>query len=42
MGLRDLSIGPSYETLEGADPVQEFYIPALSQSVRYDRSVGFF
>lgn len=42
MGLRDLNIGPSYETLEGVDPVQEFYIPALSQSVRYDRSVGFF
>lgn len=42
MGLRDLDIAHSYETLDGADPVTEFYIPALAQSVEYDRSVGFF
>lgn len=42
MGLKDLDILPSYETLEGADPVTEFYVPALAESVEYDRSVGFF
>lgn len=42
MGLRDLNLLPSYETLGDCDPVIEFYIPVLSQSVEYDRSVGFF
>lgn len=42
MGLRNLQIQLSYETLDGKDPVEDFYIPALSQSVEYDRSVGFF
>lgn len=42
MGLRNLNIAHSYETLDDVDPVAEFYIPALAQSVEYDRSVGFF
>ncbi len=42
MGLRELDILPAYETLEGEDPVSSFYIPALSESISYDRSVGFF
>lgn len=42
MGLKDLEILPSYETLGDCDPVSEFYVPALAESVEYDRSVGFF
>lgn len=42
MSLKDLEIQPSYETLEGTDPVNGFYVPALAESVEYDRSVGFF
>lgn len=42
MGLSDLDIRPSYETLGDCDPVSEFYIPALAESMEYDRSVGFF
>ena len=42
MGLKELHIGTSYETLGDVDPVSDFYIPALSQAVEYDRSVGFF
>ena len=33
MSLKDLEIQPSYETLEGADPVNGFYVPALAESV---------
>ena len=42
MGFQDMDIRPSYETLGDCDPVTEFYIPVLSKSVEYDRSVGFF
>lgn len=42
MGLRELDILPAYETLEGEDPVSSFYIPALRESISYDRSVGYF
>ena len=42
MGLRELDILPAYETLEGEDPVASFYIPALRESISYDRSVGYF
>ena len=42
MSFLDLDIQPSYETLGACDPVAEFYIPVLSKSVEYDRSVGFF
>ena len=42
MGLKDLELKPAYETLNGSDPVRDFYIPALSESISYDRSVGFF
>lgn len=42
MGLKDLEILPAYETLGDVDPVDGFYIPALAESISYDRSVGFF
>lgn len=42
MGLMDLEIQPSYETLGDCDPVSQFYIPALAESIEYDRGVGFF
>lgn len=41
MSLRDLTFKSSYETLE-EDPVREFYIPVLEESVSYDRIAGFF
>ncbi len=43
MGLRDIQIKSSYET--GKDPyklVNEFYIPALQESIEYCRISGFF
>ncbi len=41
MGLRDVPLKSSYDS--GTDDVlREFYIPALSQSVEYDRIAGFF
>lgn len=41
MSLADLTIDSAYETLSG-DPVSYFYVPALSEAVRYDRIAGFF
>ena len=41
MALRDLELKPSYETLK-EDPVKDFYIPVLKESVSYDRIAGFF
>jgi hypothetical protein len=40
LGLRDLDLKVSYDSADGA--LRAFYVPALSRSVRYDRSVGFF
>src|SRR5438067_1733932 len=39
-GLRDLDLRLGYDTAEEA--LRDFYVPALSRSVRYDRSVGYF
>lgn len=39
-GLRDLDLKLGYDTADQA--LREFYVPALSRSVQYDRSVGFF
>ena len=41
MGFRDLDIRSAYETLT-SDPVSDFYVPALRESVKYDRIAGFF
>lgn len=41
MGLRDLKIQNEYNSLE-EDVVREFLIPALSESVKYDRAAGYF
>lgn len=41
MGFRDLDIHSTYETLT-SDPVSDFYLPVLKESVRYDRIAGFF
>ncbi len=41
MGLRDVPLKSSYDSGTN-DILQEFYIPALSQSVEYDRIAGFF
>lgn len=42
MGIRDLEIQPAYETLGDCDPVGDFYVPVLAESIEYDRCVGFF
>lgn len=42
MGLQELDIHPAYETLGDCDPVGDFYIPVLEESIEYDRCVGFF
>ncbi|QSX01098.1 DEAD/DEAH box helicase family protein [Haloterrigena alkaliphila] len=39
-GLRQLQLQEEYRL--GDDPLNEFYIPALRQSTRYDRAAGFF
>ena len=39
--LRDLDLKPVYST-DDDDLFQDFYVPALSQSLTYDRAVGFF
>ena len=39
--LRDLGLRPVYRTDED-DLLEDFYIPALRASVRYDRAVGYF
>lgn len=41
MGLRDLNLKPAYDSDED-DVLNDFYIPALSESVRYRRLAGFF
>jgi len=41
MGLHDLSLKPAYDS-EDDDVVNDFYIPALSESVLYRRLAGFF
>jgi superfamily II DNA or RNA helicase len=41
MPLRDLPLRPVLET-STRDLVREFFIPALSESVKYDRGVGYF
>lgn len=41
MGLRDLELKKSYDSDED-DILNDFYIPALSESIEYDRLVGFF
>jgi len=40
MSLRDHLFCIYY--VPAADPLANFYVPALSASVRYDRSAGFF
>ena len=39
-GLRDLDLQLGYDTADEA--LREFYVPALSRAVLYDRSVGYF
>lgn len=39
--FRDITIRPSYETLS-EDPLRDFYVPVLEQSMTYDRIAGFF
>lgn len=41
MSFKDINISYSYETGKD-DPVNEFYVPLLAQSVSYDRIAGFF
>ncbi len=41
MSFRDINIAYSYETGRD-DPVNEFYVPLLIESVNYDRIAGFF
>lgn len=43
MTLRDLHLRRSYDSGQsGADVLEDFYVPALSESVSYDRLAGFF
>jgi len=37
----DININYSYETGHG-DPINEFYVPVLSQAIKYDRIAGYF
>jgi len=39
-GLRGLGLGIGYDS--GDEALRQFYVPALSRAVSYDRSVGFF
>jgi superfamily II DNA or RNA helicase len=41
MGLKDINLKPVYYSDED-DLLQEFYIPVLSNSVKYDRIAGYF
>jgi hypothetical protein len=41
MSLRSLDFPPTLNTSD-ADIIADFFVPALSASVRYDRGVGFF
>lgn len=40
LGLRELDLRIGYDTADKA--LREFYVPALSRAIRYDRSVGYF
>jgi len=43
MGLRNLSVKKVYDTHRpGDDPVGNFYIPSLTESITYDRGSGYF
>lgn len=39
-GLRDLDLKLGYDTVDEA--LRDFYVPALSRAISYDRSVGYF
>ncbi|ESA37379.1 dna phosphorothioation system restriction enzyme [Leptolyngbya sp. Heron Island J] len=41
MTLQDVAIHEDYRS-DRNDLICDFYVPCLSQSVRYDRAVGFF
>lgn len=41
MTFREMSIKPSYETLN-ENPLEDFYIPVLGESISYDRIAGYF
>ena len=41
MSFKDIDIAYSYETGHD-DPVNEFYVPVLSQAISYDRIAGYF
>ena len=40
LGLRDLDLARGYDTADEA--LHDFYVPALSRAISYDRSVGYF
>ncbi len=43
MGLRDINIRSTYKSgVSDANPIDDFLIPCLGQSVRYDRLSGYF
>lgn len=39
--LRSISLGENYSS-SSSSPLNDFYIPALSQAVKYDRATGYF
>lgn len=41
MSFKDLELNPTYNSAHD-DPVDDFYIPVLSQAISYDRVVGYF
>ena len=41
MSFKDINIKSEYRSLSN-DVVKEFYVPVLSESIAYDRAVGFF
>lgn len=43
MGFKDLELKQVYDTRnKGDDPVENFYVPALCETVVYDRGTGYF
>ena len=42
MGFRDLTVLRRHYAGQASQLVNEFYIPVLSQAVRYDRQAGYF
>ena len=42
MSLKDINIKPAYSFNTNDDILNEFYIPALKESNRYDRLAGYF